>query len=296
MQPWLSDPSRPLARGPQARAVRRCESSTSLRQLRVGEFSLADRVALVSGSRRGIGLEAALALAEAGARSVYCLDLPQEPGEDWLKVREFASRMGLGKFEYISGDVRDQEATWKVGETIGTREGRFDVCIASAGILGEDKSSLEVTNREFQDTVDVNLKGVLFTAQAAGRQMVRFGQGGSIILIASICGSVATEPTYCNVAYHTTKSGVLQLARSMACELGPKGVRVNTISPGFFRTKLNSSLDDRPDAAEHWAKSNPLGRFGRTHELRGVCAWLASDASSYCTGTDVFVSGGHQAW
>ncbi len=72
------------------------------------EFCLADRVALVTGGRRGIGLEAALALAEGGARSVYCLDLAQEPGEEWTKVRESATRMGLGKFEYISGDVRKQ--------------------------------------------------------------------------------------------------------------------------------------------------------------------------------------------
>ena len=72
------------------------------------EFSLTDRVALVSGARRGIGLEAALALAEAGARSVYCLDLPREPGEEWTKVRDLAARMGLGKLVYIQGDVRDQ--------------------------------------------------------------------------------------------------------------------------------------------------------------------------------------------
>ncbi|KAI0699039.1 hypothetical protein C8T65DRAFT_306568 [Cerioporus squamosus] len=279
------------------------------------EFSLADRVALVSGGRRGIGLEAALALAEAGARSVYCLDLPKEPGEEWTKARELAARMGVGNFEYISGDVREQEAMWKIGETIGDREGRLDVCVAAAGILGEIAPSLEYNEQAFQDIIDVNLKGVLFTAQAAGRQMRRFEQGGSIIMIASICGSVAIEvrpfgssrvtlelkrgdllhqPTVCTVAYHSAKAGVHQLARSMACELGSKGIRVNTVSPGFFKTKMVALAP--PEVEATMANANPLRRIGHTQELRGVFAWLASDASSYCTGIDVSVDGGHKAW
>ncbi|TFK83651.1 sorbose reductase sou1 [Polyporus arcularius HHB13444] len=260
------------------------------------EFSLADRVALVTGARRGIGLEAALALAEGGARAVYCLDLPEGPGEEWTKVREFTERSGLGKFEYISGDVRKQEAMWKIAEKIGDMEGRLDICVAAAGILGDNVSSLEYKEEAYQDIVDVNLKGVLFTAQGAGRQMVRFGNGGSIILISSICGHVAVEPHFCTVAYHTTKAGVHQLARSMACELGRKGVRVNTVSPGFMRTQMISFINDAPEAEALFANANPLGRIANPHEVRGVVAWLASDASSFCTGTDFIVDGGHHAW
>ncbi|TFK78331.1 NAD(P)-binding protein [Polyporus arcularius HHB13444] len=219
------------------RALQASKNPSNESTLFTREFSLADRVALISGARRGIGLEAAFTLAEAGARAVYCVDLAQDPGEEWTKVREFATRMGLGSVHYVQGDVRDQAQMWKVGETVGDREGRLDVCVAAAGILGGNIPSLEYTGQTFQDVVDVNLKGVLFTAQAAGRQMVRLEQGGSIIMIASICGSVAVEPTIFDVAYHAMKSGVLQLARSMACELGPKGIRVNTVSPGFVRTR-----------------------------------------------------------
>ncbi|OBZ66240.1 Rhamnolipids biosynthesis 3-oxoacyl-[acyl-carrier-protein] reductase [Grifola frondosa] len=96
------------------------------------EFSLADRVALVSGGNRGIGLEMAMTLVEAGARAVYCIDLPKQPGEEWNKVKEYLERMegkaGQGRLEYLSADVRDQGSMWKLGEAIGDREGRMDVC------------------------------------------------------------------------------------------------------------------------------------------------------------------------
>ena len=108
------------------------------------EFALRDRVALVSGANRGLGLEMALALIEAGARAVYCVDLPATPGEEWRAVAEYVSRMeaegtgggggGGGRLEYVCADVRDQKVMWKVGEEIGDREGRMDVCVAAAGI------------------------------------------------------------------------------------------------------------------------------------------------------------------
>ena len=183
--------------------------------------------------------------------------------------------------------------------------------------------------------MNVNTSGVLFTAQAAGKQMLRFGNGGSIVLIGSICGTIALEvrgaqrfpssvlfasllhrasnlgqPHVSDIAYHSSKGAVLQMTRSLACELGAHRVRVNSISPGFIDTRsafatfrtvswikrahllcvvrpgnsLTSFLED-PAQAERWTAANPLGRIGRPDELRGVLAWLASDASSFCTGS-----------
>ncbi|KAI0747888.1 sorbose reductase sou1 [Daedaleopsis nitida] len=264
------------------------------------EFSLADRVALVSGGNRGIGLEMALAFVEAGARAVYCVDLPKAPGEEFTKVREYAARMeGLpseGRLEYLSADVRDQEKMWQVGETVGSREGRMDVCVAAAGILKTHTDCLEYPAKQFQEVMDVNVNGVLFTAQAAGRQMAKFGNGGSIILIASMSGSI-TNKDHAWVSYNTSKSAVLQMGRSMACELGPKRIRVNTISPGHIYTNMTTAyLDTQPHLLDKWMSLNPFGRIGRTDELRGVATWLASDASTFCTGSDILVSGGHHAW
>ncbi|KAI0075292.1 sorbose reductase sou1 [Panus rudis PR-1116 ss-1] len=264
------------------------------------EFSLADRVGLVSGANRGLGLEMALALIEAGARAVYCVDLPKEPGEEWTKVRDYAKRMegtgGEGRLEYISCDVTDQEKMWKIGETIGNREGRMDVGIAAAGILREHINCLEYPAEEFKKVIDVNVSGVLFTAQAVGRQIERFGNGGSLVLIASMSGSI-TNREHAWVSYNTSKSAVLQMARSMACELGPKRIRVNSLSPGYIYTSLTAAyLDKQPHLLNKWSSENPLGRLGRPDELRGVVTWLASDASSYCTGSDILVDGAHHAW
>ncbi|KAI0366086.1 sorbose reductase sou1 [Pilatotrama ljubarskyi] len=240
-------------------------------------FSLADRVALVTGANSGLGLQSVLALVESGARVVYCLDLAEAPSPRLSKVQEYVSRMqgehaqaAGSRIEYIRGDVRDQEKMWKVGEMIGDREGRFDV-------------------------LDVNLKGTLFTAQAAGQQMERFKNGGSIMLIASIAGHVNVRLG--TIHYEATKGAVLQMARTMACELAEKGIRVNSISPGFHDTELAAPFKrDAPELMEALANMNPMKRFGQPHELRGVVAWLASDASSFCTGSDIRVDGGYVAW
>ncbi|KAJ7163666.1 hypothetical protein C8R46DRAFT_1279271 [Mycena filopes] len=240
-------------------------------------FSLADRVALVTGGQRGIGLEMALALAEAGA-VVYCLDLPAQPNANWLAVQKFASELppaadlkNGGRLEYISGDVTDQKAMWAAVEGIVQREGRIDV-------------------------LDVNVSGVLFTAQAAGRQMERLGIAGSIILTASISGTITNQDQKW-VAYNTSKSAVLQMGRSLACELAPKGIRVNTISPGCIHTNMTGELlAESPGLEEKLSAQNPMGRFARPDELRGVTLYLASDASTFCTGSDIKVDGGQCAW
>jgi NAD(P)-dependent dehydrogenase (short-subunit alcohol dehydrogenase family) len=120
------------------------------------EFALKDRVALVSGGNRGLGLEMALVLIEAGARAVYCVDLPAQPGEEWVAVAEHVKRMvgtgGVGgRLEYVSADVRDQKAMWRIGEGIGDREGRMDVCVAAAGILKAHTDCLEYPAEEFEE-------------------------------------------------------------------------------------------------------------------------------------------------
>ncbi|KAG6908935.1 hypothetical protein DXG01_002714 [Tephrocybe rancida] len=206
----------------------------------LSQFSLINYVGLVTGGQRGIGLEIALALVEAGA-IIYCLDLPSQPDEGWLKVQAYAAELPAlkgdyrGRLEYVSGDVTDQAGIWKIAEEIAKKEGRLDICVANAGIL-HGAECLEYPAEDFKKLIDVNVNGVLFTAQAAGRQMERLKIKGSIILIASMSGSIANQNQHW-VAYNTSKSAVLQMARSMACELGVKGIRVNSVSPGYIYTQ-----------------------------------------------------------
>ncbi|KAF8324458.1 uncharacterized protein EI90DRAFT_3146863 [Cantharellus anzutake] len=264
------------------------------------EFALRDRVGVVSGANRGLGLEMALALCELGAK-IYAIDLPSTPSLEFKMVANHVKVMGGGrKLEYISGDVTDQMTARAEVEKISKKEGRFDVCIAAAGILGQSTHVLEIDAKEFENFLAVNTHGAFYTAQAAGRQMIKFGNGGSIIMIASISGHV-TLRDHKWVAYSASKSAVLQMVRSMACELGPERIRVNSLSPGYICTKTTAALlDSHPALREKWASSNPLGRLGAPEELRGVVAWLASDASTFCTGsklsTPIIVSGGHTIW
>ncbi|KAG5639592.1 hypothetical protein H0H81_010794 [Sphagnurus paluster] len=219
------------------------------------EFTLTDRVAIVSGGNRGLGLEMALVLCEAGARAVYCFDLPKEPSDSWNATRKFVERLGQGtRLEYISADVRNQKDIWAKVAEIGDKEGRMDVCIAAAGVARSTKA-IDCLQEDFKEVIDINTNGVLYTAQAAGRQMARFGKPGSIILIASIAGSVSIKVSPCitierirkpttraksskgpDIAYCSSKGAVIQMARSMACELGAQGIRVNSLSPGFILT------------------------------------------------------------
>jgi len=266
---------------------------------------LVGRVALVTGGHRGIGLEIALALVEAGA-TVYCLDLPKSPDEIWFKVQSYAAQLPSlgtspqgkslnGRLEYISADVTNQTMMWAKAEDIVKSEGRLDICVANAGIL-RTAECLDYPADGFQELMDVNVNGVLYTAQAAGRQMERLGLPGSIIMIGSMSGSITNQGMHWT-AYNTSKAAVIQMARSMACELGPKKIRVNTISPGYIYTDMtNSFLDLNPHLTAQWCSQNPLGRLGMPHELRGVALWLASDGSTFCTGSDIIVDGGHRAW
>ncbi|KAJ7060903.1 hypothetical protein C8F01DRAFT_1220069 [Mycena amicta] len=260
-----------------------------------GMFDLSGRVAVVTGGQRGIGLEVALGMAEMGA-VVYCLDLPSQPDKEWRAVQAFAASLEpAARLEYVQADVTDQKGMWSKVEEIVEKEGRVDVCVANAGIL-HGAECLEYLAEDFRKLMDVNVSGVLFTAQAAGRQMERRGIPGSIILIASMSGTI-TNPNQHWVAYNSSKAAVAQMARSMACELAPKGIRVNSISPGYIFTNMTRDfLDKNPGLQEKLSAQNPMNRFGRPDELRGVALWLASDASTFCTGSDIKVDGGQCAW
>ncbi|KAI0026862.1 NAD-P-binding protein [Vararia minispora EC-137] len=250
------------------------------------EFSMADRVALITGGNSGMGLEMAQVLLEAGARVVYTVDLPLEPSEAWTCVKDYIKKMGLGgRLEYVRGDVTDQKAMWAIGDLIGEKEGRLDVTIANAGIAGVGHDVAEYPAEDYSKVIDVNLKGVLYTAQAGVRQMEKFKMPGSIILNLNVIG------------YQTAKAGVIQMARDLACMLAPQGIRCNALSPGWVMTEMvKPYLTISEDVQKVWSAQSPMNRMAKPHEIRGAVLWLASDASSFCTGSDIVVSGGWHAW
>ena len=260
------------------------------------EFSLEGKTAVVTGGNRGLGLEMALAFVEAGAH-VYVIDQAPEPCEDFKRVAEHCHMLNR-QIEFITADVTNSDQMNEAMRYIekDSRTRSLDICVANAGIM-QTHPAIDYPADEFRKVMEVNTTGVFITAQAAARVMrQRPDLTGSIILTASMSGTVVNRDQEWT-AYNTSKSAVLQLGRNLAAEWGPYGIRVNTLSPGYFRTNLVADqLDSNPELLQRWSEANPMGRIGYPHELRGVVVWLASNASSFCNGADIIVSGGHTIW
>ncbi|OJZ87374.1 short chain dehydrogenase [Aspergillus piperis CBS 112811] len=261
---------------------------------RMPEFSLAGKVVLVSGAARGLGLTQAEALLEAGAK-VYALDRLDEPSPEFAVIQERALQELGTELHYRRIDVRDTELLNTVIETIANTEGRMDGLVAAAGIQ-QETPALEYTAKDSNTMFEVNVTGVFMTAQAVAKQMIRFGNGGSIALIASMSGTIANRGLICP-AYNASKAAVIQLGRNLASEWGQYNIRVNTISPGYIVTAMVEKLFEQfPQRRDEWPKQNMLGRLSAPNEYRGAAVFLLSDASSFMTGSDLRIDGGHAAW
>lgn len=169
---------------------------------------------------------------------------------------------------------------------IADTHGRLDGLLAAAGIQ-QETPALEYTAEDARTMMDVNIVGTMMTAQAAARQMIKYGNAGSIAFIASMSGTVANRGLICP-AYNASKAGVLQLARNLASEWGEYKIRVNTISPGYIVTDMVEKLfESKPERRSEWGGQNMLGRVSFPREYRGSAVFLLSDASSFMTGSDL---------
>ncbi|OGM43544.1 short-chain dehydrogenase [Aspergillus bombycis] len=261
---------------------------------RMPEFSLAGKVVCVSGAARGLGLTQAEALLEAGAK-VYALDRLAEPSPEFYEIQKRAKEELGTELQYRRIDVRDSELLDSTIEAIADAEGRLDGLVAAAGIQ-QETPALEYTAQDANTMFEVNVTGVFMTSKAVAKQMIRFGNGGSIALIASMSGTIANRGLICP-AYNASKAAVIQLARNLAMEWGSYNIRVNTISPGYIVTAMVEKLFvEFPERREEWPKHNMLGRLSTPNEYRGAAVFLLSDASSFMTGSDLRMDGGHAAW
>ncbi|GAB7357163.1 hypothetical protein MBLNU459_g8156t1 [Dothideomycetes sp. NU459] len=261
---------------------------------RLPEFALNDKVVLVTGAARGLGLVQAEALLEAGA-TVYALDRLPEPSADFYRIQERAAAELGTTLHYRQIDVRDVPQLNEIVKAISDAEGRMDGLVAAAGIQ-QETTALEYTAEDANRMFSVNITGVMMTAQAVAKQMIRHGNGGSMAFIASMSGYVANRGLICS-AYNASKAGVMQLARNLAAEWGQHGIRVNTISPGYIVTAMVEALFEQyPERRRDWPTQNMLGKLSEPREYRGAAVFLVSDASSFMTGSDLRIDGGHTAW
>jgi len=253
-------------------------------------FSLEGLVAFVTGAGRGIGKALALGLAQAGA-DVAVSDLPRQMNEARDVQREID---GLGrKSGAYALDVRDIAAIQRVVDQVVADFGKLDILVNNAGIRIH-KSALEITEEEWDQTLNTNLKGLFFCAQGAARHMVARGSG-RIINIASQLSQVARPD---RAAYCASKGGVANLTRALALEWIKHGVTVNAIGPGPTRTPGHLAADPRPpeEVQQDIEARVPLGRRLEPEELVGATVYLASPSAGATTGHLLIVDGGWTAW
>ena len=248
-------------------------------------FRLDNRIALVAGAASGIGRAAARGLAAAGALTL-CADVNEVGAED---VSSHIRSQG-GAAEPFTLDITDEAAVARTVKAIQEKHKRIDVLVSTPAV-NVRKSLLSYKTEEFERVINLNLKGTFLIAQAVGRLMSE-NRRGSIILLSSI-RSLVVEPG--QGVYAATKAGLVQLARTFAAELGSEGVRVNCIAPGVVETPLTQPIKNRPEWYNAYAAKNALGRWATADEMAGPIVFLASDASSYVTGTVLFVDGGWTA-
>jgi NAD(P)-dependent dehydrogenase (short-subunit alcohol dehydrogenase family) len=231
----------------------------------------AGRTVAITGAASGIGLGVARRLLDEGAR-VFSLDLVPGP---------------VG--EHVPADVRDPASMAAAAQAVIDATGAIDGFVANAGIRGVDQGAEDLPVEAFDEVLATNLRGVFVSCQAIGRHMLAAGQG-SIVAIASMSGNRIINVPMRIAHYHAAKGGVTALVRALAVEWGPRGVRVNALSPGYIRTPLADT-----DTEHHalWESMTVLGRMGTVEEVAGGVRYLLSDEAAFCCGTDLLMDGGY---
>ena len=246
-------------------------------------FALDGRVAIVTGGSRGLGEEMAEGLAEAGAALMICARR-----EQWLTptLERFAAR-GF-RVEGLVADVSNPADVQALVDRTMAAYGRLDILVNNAGVTwGAEPEDMPLD--KWQKVIDVNLTGAFLFAQAAGREMLK-REYGRIVNISSIAGLHAAVDGPHYAAYAASKAGLMGLTRELAASWGRHGIRVNAIAPGFFHSRLADPV--LPLVAPAIKATCPISRIGAEGELKGVCVFLASDASNYITGQTIVVDGG----
>ena len=255
----------------------------------VDKWRLAGRVAFVTGGGGGIGLAAAEALAEAGAKVVIADRSPAllDVAHASLEAKGYAT-------EIMVLDVTDPEAVAFTAQETNRRYGAVDILVASAGITAPDTAAEDIADEVWRQILNVDLSGVFWCCREFGRPMLERRQG-SIITLGSISGLISNKPQR-QAHYNAAKAGVHHLTKSLAGEWAPRGVRVNSVAPTYVDTPMSNGSFGNPAVFPIWMDMTPMGRVAQPDEIASVILFLAGDASSAMTGCVVAVDCGYTIW
>ena len=251
----------------------------------IEELRLDGKSIFVTGGARGIGRSVAKAFCEAGA-NVAIVDIDIRTAQETADELKKTTGSDTMAFE---ADVTDVTEVREMVDAVVAKYGRLDVAFANAGICINTPAE-EMLIEQWKKVIDINLTGVFITDQEAGKVMLEQGYG-SIINTASMSAHIVNVPQP-QCAYNASKAGVIQLTKSLAIEWAKRGVRVNSISPGYIGTDLTLSSETLKPLIEQWNAMAPMGRLGKPEELQAICVYLASNASSFTTGSDFIIDGG----
>ncbi|MER8747495.1 SDR family oxidoreductase [Mesorhizobium sp. M1004] len=244
-------------------------------------FDLTGKTALITGGGRGIGLQIALTLQQAGAGIILT-------GTNGIRVAEAADQFPI-KPQVYQLDVMDSMA---VRDLAGTIDLCPDILVNNAGVSRAAPTN-HTTDEDWRAVLSVNLDGVFYCSRTFGSLMAERGSG-AIINISSMCGEIVTRQQSVVTAYNASKAGVNMVTKTLACEWARSGVRVNAVAPGFIHSDMTGKYPE--EVINAWCDLTPLRRFGQPHEVASAVHFLASDASSYITGTVLVVDGGYTCW
>jgi NAD(P)-dependent dehydrogenase (short-subunit alcohol dehydrogenase family) len=255
-------------------------------------FRLDGQTAIVTGGAQNLGRQHALALAEAGADVAIC-DLAQDAGRAARTELEALGRRSL--FEQV--DVTQCGQIDAFVEKVIQRFGKIDILINNAAMPSEGIALHEVPDDKWRQIIDTNLSSLFYFGKRVAQHMIQRGQGGRIINISSMNWTVIGNifPRH-NVTYCVAKAGVAHLTRGMSSEWAQYGIRVNALAPGYIHTQQTAASAKIPEILERNLAATPMKRYGRIDELKGAIVFLASEASSFATGTVLTIDGGYTVW
>lgn len=252
------------------------------------KLNLDGKTAIVTGSGRGIGYAIAEVLGGAGANIIVA---------DFNEVEGTAAAEQLASQDidthFVSVDVRDPQQVAAMTEQVLERFGAIDVLVNNAGIAANTPAE-EVADDEWLNILNINLNGVFWCCRSVGQHMLERGTG-AIVNIASMSGVIVNKPQP-QAAYNVSKAGVIMLTKSLAAEWARRGVRVNSVSPGYIGTEMTKRGMTNDEWRPVWLEMTPMNRIGEPVDIANAVLYLASDEAKFATGTNLIVDGGYTAW